>query len=165
MTLYRPEPSARRRSGQLLWFGVWLAITSIGIYLRPDPLGHGTHQQLGLPPCPSVLFFDRPCPGCGLTTSWSALLHGNFSLAFHAHPFGPLLYFFFTLGAFLALYGWRTKQLLLTETDKFTRYFLVGFSIFFCFGLYRMGTTRLPENLQERALTRIIQVNGARNVN
>lgn len=162
MTLYRPEPSARRRSGQLLWFGAWAIITAIGIYLHPDHLGHGTHQQLGLPPCPSVLFLDRPCPGCGLTTSWSALLHGDFALAFRAHPFGPIVYFFFTLGAWLAFYGWRTKQLLLTETDKFTRYFLVGFAIFFGFGLYRMSHTRLPKNLQEQVLTGVIQMDDAR---
>lgn len=62
---------------QLTWFASWAVITVIGAILSPEKSGHGTHQQLGLPPCPSVLFFDRPCPGCGLTTSWTALIHGH----------------------------------------------------------------------------------------
>src|SRR5438270_12571671 len=92
MALYESAEPRKRLSGQLMFFGVWLAITGFGAYLHPDPSGHGTHTQLGLPPCPSVLLFNRPCPGCGLTTSFTAFIHGDLASAFHAHPLGPLLY-------------------------------------------------------------------------
>src|SRR5690348_8767324 len=90
-------------SGQLIVTGIWATITVIGACLSPDPSGHGTHQQLGLPPCPSVLLFNRPCPGCGLTTSWTATIHGHFAEAFAAHPLGPILYGLLTLFAIINL--------------------------------------------------------------
>src|SRR5205085_8465910 len=87
------ERLARRElSGQMLIFLVWFGITAVGAFLKPDPSGHGTHTQLGLPPCPSVLLFSRPCPGCGLTTSFTAMIHGDLPAAFHAHLLGPFLY-------------------------------------------------------------------------
>lgn len=110
MALFESVASRKVIKGQLIWFTSWLFITIVGLSLSPDPTGHGTHQHLGLPPCPSVLLFDRPCPGCGLTTSWTALLHGNFALAFAAHPIGPLMYVMFTLSAFACLYGY-VKQM------------------------------------------------------
>ena len=95
-----------RLGGQLAWFALWAVMTAVGLYLTPNPSGFGTHTQLGLPPCPSTLLWARPCPGCGMTTSVAATLHGNFSLAFRAHPFGPLLYALFTASALAGLYGW-----------------------------------------------------------
>lgn len=95
----------RQLGTHLTWFGLWLAVTVIAAILTPNSHGHGTHQQLGLPPCPSVLLFGRPCPGCGLTTSFTAFVHGQFIHAFEANPFGPLLYIAFTISAFYCLYG------------------------------------------------------------
>src|SRR5437016_11758134 len=106
MALYESSDQRKRLFGQVMFFGVWLFITVVGIALRPDPSGHGTHTQLGLPPCPSVLLFDRPCPGCGLTTSFSAFLHGEIAFAFRAHPFGPIMYLGMTGWAWLCIYGW-----------------------------------------------------------
>jgi len=150
LTFFRSEPNPRIRAGQLIWFFSWLIVTAFAIYLHPDPNGHGTHQELGLPPCPSVLLWDRPCPGCGLTTSWTAFVHGDFAMAFHAHPLGPPLYLFFTAGALLSLYGWRKKVLLLTDTSTFTRWFAFGFAIFIGFGAYRMATTSHFRTAQEK---------------
>lgn len=90
-------------AGQALLFGLWLGITAVGLALHPDASGHGTHTQLGLPPCPSSLFWDRPCPGCGLTTSIVALLHGRIADAFAAHAFGPLVYLGLTVVAWIAI--------------------------------------------------------------
>ena len=80
-------------------FVIWLGVTVVATRLHASPTLHGTHEALGMAPCPSVLFFDRPCPACGLTTSWTSLVHGDFSSAFRAHLLGPLLYFLFTLYA------------------------------------------------------------------
>lgn len=128
-------------AGQAAVFGSWIAVTAIGAYLTPDTHGHGTHQQLGLPPCPSTLLFSRPCPGCGLTTSWSAFIHGDFAFAFHAHALGPLSYLIFTLVAFAGGYGWLMGKRLRTYTPTCNRLvvaFIVGF-IFY--GALRFATT------------------------
>ncbi len=69
--------------------------------LTPDPRGHGTHQQLGLPPCTFYVIFQRPCPACGMTTSWAWLLRGEIGHALAANAGGTLLA---VLGAVAA--GW-----------------------------------------------------------
>jgi hypothetical protein len=81
-------------SDRAAWVGHALVVLSValmvgvGLYLHPDPSGHGTHQQLGLPPCSIYFFTGRPCPSCGLTTSVSAWLHGDGRLGWRANPFG-----------------------------------------------------------------------------
>lgn len=141
MALLEPGHSRKSLRSQILWFGLWVAITGIGAGLTPDKSGHGTHQHLGLPPCPSVLLFDRPCPGCGLTTSWTALIHGQFGYAFHAHPLGPPLYALFTLSSFLALYGWIKGFRFATDSPQFNRVMTVTIVIFLTFGFTRMALT------------------------
>ena len=96
MIRFEPVPHRKLVAHQLIWFALWAAVTTVGACLTPSPNGHGTHTELGLPPCPSVLLFNRPCPGCGLTTSWTAFIHGQFATAFKAHPLGPFLYLGFT---------------------------------------------------------------------
>jgi hypothetical protein len=56
--------------------------------LDPSPLGYGTHQQLGLPPCTSVAFFGLRCPACGMTTSWSLATRGQWRSAAAANAGG-----------------------------------------------------------------------------
>lgn len=45
--------------------------------LQPSPSGLGTHQQLGLPPCTMRVLWDLRCPACGMTTSWSHFVRGE----------------------------------------------------------------------------------------
>lgn len=59
--------------------------------LVPDASGQGTHQQLGLPPCTSVVLFNAPCPACGMTTSWALLTRGRVADALSANMGGVLL--------------------------------------------------------------------------
>jgi hypothetical protein len=40
--------------------------------------------------CPFRLVTGLPCPGCGLTRSWVALLHGNLADSIRWHPLGPI---------------------------------------------------------------------------
>lgn len=157
MQLFRPEPVARRRNSGLIWFMCWVAVTGIGLYLHPSANGHGTHEQLGLAPCPSVILFDRPCPGCGLTTSWTALLHGDLAFSFHAHPLGPFLYLAFTLSAILALVAWTRKEVLNTDGPMFNRAMAAGLVIFVGFGAIRMATHPHFAAPSERLLTRVSQ--------
>ncbi len=127
--------------GQLSWFILWACVTAIGAFLSPSSAGHGTHQQLGLPPCPSVLFFDRPCPGCGLTTSWTALIHGQFGAAFHAHALGPFLYLLFTASALLGGYGWWIGMRFRADTPIINRFLVAFTAVFFLYGIGRMAMT------------------------
>ncbi len=151
MALYEPVGHRRRIAGQLLYFCAWLAITVVGACLHASPTGHGTHEELGLPPCPSALFFSRPCPGCGLTTSWTALIHGNFAFAFHAHPLGPVLYLAFTITAFMALRGWIKSERMSTDTPQFNRALMILAVVFISFGIVRMATTPNYRSLQDIA--------------
>lgn len=59
--------------------------------LTPDLEGFGTHQQLGLPPCTSVVLFDSRCPACGMTTSWALLLRGQIWAALESNIGGAML--------------------------------------------------------------------------
>ena len=59
--------------------------------LRPNQSGHGTHRQLGLPPCTFVVLFGRRCPSCGMTTAWAHLMRGQVAGALRANVGGALL--------------------------------------------------------------------------
>ena len=68
-----------------------LTLLTMASQLTPDPSGRGTHQQLGLPPCTFVYLYGLPCPSCGMTTSWSAVMHGQLPTALEANLAGTLL--------------------------------------------------------------------------
>lgn len=61
------------------------------ISLTPSPLGMGTHQGLGLPPCSIVAIFGYPCPTCGFTTSFSHFVRGQWIQAARANIAGLTL--------------------------------------------------------------------------
>lgn len=73
--------------GALAW-----VVVALSAWLRPDARGHGTHEQLGLPPCSFQAHTGIPCPGCGLTTSFANMAHLHVIAAFRAHLMGPLLF-------------------------------------------------------------------------
>lgn len=68
-----------------------LALFAVARALDPSPVGYGTHQQLGLPPCTSVAIFGIRCPACGMTTSWSFAMRGQWSRAVQANVGGSAL--------------------------------------------------------------------------
>jgi len=55
------------------------------------PLSHGTHRQLGLPPCTMKALTGVPCPSCGMTTSISLVMHGDLVAASEANWVGLLV--------------------------------------------------------------------------
>lgn len=59
--------------------------------LQADDRGHGTHTQLGLPPCGFANATGMPCATCGMTTSFALAADGKLISAFQAQPFGALL--------------------------------------------------------------------------
>lgn len=72
----------------------------LGLGLRPGIWGR----------LPDLCLFHRvtglDCPTCGLTRSWSALLHGEVGAAFRSHWLGPVL--LLALAAFTAA-SWRER--------------------------------------------------------
>lgn len=54
----------------------------------------GTHTQLFLPPCFFLKITGIPCPTCGMTTSFSMLVHGRLWRSIAAHPLGVLAYLY-----------------------------------------------------------------------
>ncbi len=140
MVRFDPDVPRRYLSGHLLWFLTWLFVTGFALYLQPSSEGHGTHTQLGLPPCPSVYVFGRLCPGCGLTTSITATVKGMFVEAWRANPFGLIAYPFFSASALACLFGFVTKKRFNTDSRVFQ--WLLGSFIaaYMVFGAWRLLT-------------------------
>ena len=63
----------------------------VAMSLSPNPVGYGTHQSLGLPPCTSVSLFGIKCPTCGMTTSFSHFVRGQWISAAEANIAGLTL--------------------------------------------------------------------------
>jgi hypothetical protein len=127
-----------RWSHALLLLGV-LVMVGVGLYLTPDPAGHGTHQQLGLPPCTIYYLTGRPCPSCGLTTSVSAILHGQFGLAWRANPMGFVIVagaLAVAINSLLALFWGRSVRI---ENTRFTALLLGLLAIWLLHGAVRFA--------------------------
>jgi hypothetical protein len=127
-----------RWSHALLLLGV-LVMVGVGLYLTPEPAGHGTHQQLGLPPCTIYYLTGRPCPSCGLTTSVSAILHGQFGLAWRANPMGFVIVagaLAVAINSLLALFWGRSVRI---ENTRFTVLLLGLLAIWLLHGAVRFA--------------------------
>lgn len=123
-------------SAQLVWFIVWVMASAGALIATPSPHGHGTHTRLGLPACPSVQVFDRPCPGCGLTTAFAWMVRGNLGKAASAHALGPFMYLLLTATAWLGLYGWIRSRRWVTG-DVGTWFMMIFAALFIGYGVIR----------------------------
>lgn len=68
-----------------------LSVLSIAAYLTPDPAGHATHTQLGMPTCTWVMMYEKPCPTCGMTTAFSHAGEAHWISAILTQPMGAFL--------------------------------------------------------------------------
>jgi hypothetical protein len=74
----------------------FLVVFGIAAWLHPydeagRPYSMATHTQLGMPPCNMVVFYGKPCPSCGMTTSFSLLVHGDIGNSLKANWVGTLM--------------------------------------------------------------------------
>jgi len=83
--------SSWERAALALGGGALICLLVLASNLAPDPLGTGTHRQLGLPGCSMLMMAGMRCPGCGMTTAWSHCVRGNWDAAFQANLGGTLL--------------------------------------------------------------------------
>jgi len=96
------RPGAANRLRGALIFAPCATILALSVWLIPHKSGHGTHRELGLPPCAFLAETGYPCPSCGMTTAFANMAHGHFVAAFRAQPFGVAM---FAVVAVLAAVG------------------------------------------------------------
>lgn len=107
------RPAMRRRPGPrrltatvrgllvLIALG-WATVFGIAVWLNPyqgddgtaTVRKMGTHHQLGLLPCGFLVMTGKPCPSCGMTTSFSLMMHGDPLNAARANWVGVVLVVF-----------------------------------------------------------------------
>jgi len=129
MTRINKKYSQSDQIGYLAIALISLLTLVIARRLHPSPRGLGTHEQLGLPPCPFFHLTGIPCPSCGLTTSFALAARLEFFSSLSTQPFG-LIVFCLTLIAIplsLILIRRRISWQELTQLRFFERtiYFLI----------------------------------------
>ena len=103
-----------------------VAVLVVARRLEPDPRGYGTHTQLGLPPCAFRAATGRPCPTCGMTTSFARFARGDLAASWRANPAGTLL-----APSCLALVPWLLVAAVRGRPDPFRTWEapLVGWAV------------------------------------
>ena len=96
----RPRPSPRvgrwTRAMLLLMAAGLAAVFTTALLLNPynpdgTPRTMATHTTLGLPPCNFVGLTGKPCPSCGMTTSFALLVRGDIGASLRANWVGTTL--------------------------------------------------------------------------
>jgi hypothetical protein len=97
----RPAGSAARttwtvRAALVLIALILIAVFAVAAWLNPynpdgTPRRLATHRQLGLPPCNFVMMTGKPCPSCGMTTSFALFIRGDLRASLQANWVGTLL--------------------------------------------------------------------------
>jgi hypothetical protein len=103
----------------------FVAVLVTAACLRPyaadgAPNRMGTHQQLGLEPCNMVVLTGKPCPACGMTTSFALLVHGDVANSLRANWVGTLFCAsLFVLAPWAAVSAWRGRLLWVRNGELF----------------------------------------------
>lgn len=120
------NPAAGAETGNIVSRIIWLvlfaaptAVFATAASLTPNPVGHGTHMQLGLPPCGFYVMTGYPCPGCGLTTCFSYMVRGDVVNAALANPFGVMLFLISAAVAIVAFIGLIKAWPVVQTLDRF----------------------------------------------
>jgi hypothetical protein len=109
----------------LLCFALVFAVV-LGIAVKLNPYRDGTtwtqatHTQLGLPPCQFFIVTGIPCPSCGMTTSFSLLMHGDLVNSLRANWVGTALATFCALFIPWSVLSVFRKQALLVQSLEVT---------------------------------------------
>src|SRR5436190_18428918 len=71
-------------------------VFAVAFWLNPyepdgTPRTIATHTQLGVPPCKFWVMTGKPCPACGMTTSFALLVRGDVAASLRANWAGTLI--------------------------------------------------------------------------
>ena len=120
-----PGPQMTRivRGSLLAVGGMLIGVFAIAFWLNPyDPDGRprrmATHTQLGMPPCNFVVLTGKPCPACGMTTSFALLVRGDVSNSLRANWAGSLIAVLWALTMVWALVGGIVGRALFIPAGK-----------------------------------------------
>jgi Protein of unknown function (DUF2752) len=98
-------------------------------------------QGAGVPICLFRYLTGLPCPGCGLTRSFSCILHGDFERGYEYHPFGYILLPIFLLVASTLFVppSWRSRMetFFRTHQPRLKQVYLTLIYGFIAFGAVR----------------------------
>ena len=79
--------------------GVFAAAIRIDPYdADGNPRTSATHTQLGMPPCNFVVLTGKPCPSCGMTTSFALLVRGDVAASARANWVGSVICLLWAVG-------------------------------------------------------------------
>ena len=113
-----------------------IAVFTTAVLLNPykedgEPrLEGGTHRTwpLNLPPCTFKEMTGLPCPSCGMTTSFSLLMHGDPANSLRANWVGTgLAIFCLALIPWGLASAWLKRPLFIMGLDRALAYAVVGF--------------------------------------
>jgi Protein of unknown function (DUF2752) len=109
----------------------FLVVFVIAAWLHPYdadglPKSMATHTQLGMPPCNMVVMYGKPCPSCGMTTSFSLLVHGDVWNSLKANWVGTLMAIFWMGLIPWGFYGTIRGRLLWVRNGELFLTFSVG---------------------------------------
>lgn len=69
----------------------WIAMQLYPYDEQGNPRKMETHTQLGLPPCSFRVMTGKPCPTCGMSTSFSHFVRWDFRNSWRANAVGLLI--------------------------------------------------------------------------
>jgi hypothetical protein len=110
-----------------------LTVFAIALWLNPydedgNPRRMQTHRQLGLPPCTFYQLTHLPCPSCGMTTSFSLLMHGDVINSLRANAVGTLLaLLWMSLIPWCLVSAAKKRTVLLRSVERAVAALVIGF--------------------------------------
>lgn len=131
---------ARRRAVAVILMVASGGLLLMAAWFEPAADGHGTHTQLGLPPCGWVVGMGIPCPSCGMTTSFAHAADGNLLGALRVQPAGALLALgtamVFVLSVWVLATGSAIGRFWVDRIDK--RVFIFGGALVLAAWIYKI---------------------------